>query len=161
MCTCIHKICCRKICVLYGERVIVRKECKVLKSWIINPLEYPWYVTFRHALWFALKVAKTGVPGWNQRPATISSHRVVLNTHRKEWEKKSQNLNKRYQRGNQKRTIQRNWQHRVHMTKKNKTKTQHNMCWIRYHYTKTNTNNVDKTWFDVYCYISKLHINKR
>jgi len=27
-------------------------------------------------------------------------------------------------RGNQKWTIQRNWQHRVH-----KTKTQHNMCW--------------------------------
>ena len=26
-------------------------------------------------------------------------------------------------------TIQRNWQHRVHKTKKNKTKTQHNMCW--------------------------------
>jgi len=34
-----------------------------------------------------------------------------------------------YRRGNQKRTIQRNWQHRVHKTKKNKTKTQHNMCW--------------------------------
>ena len=28
-----------------------------------------------------------------------------------------------YQRGNQKRTIHRNWQHRVHMTKKNKIKT--------------------------------------
>jgi len=28
-----------------------------------------------------------------------------------------------------KRTIQRNWQHRVHNTTKNKTKTQHNMCW--------------------------------
>jgi len=25
-------------------------------------------------------------------------------------------------------TIQRNWQHMVHKTKKNKTKTQHNMC---------------------------------
>ena len=34
-----------------------------------------------------------------------------------------------YRRGNQKRTIQRNWQHRVHKTKKNKTKTHHNMCW--------------------------------
>ena len=34
-----------------------------------------------------------------------------------------------YQRGNQKRTIQRNWQHKVHKTYKNKTKTQHNMCW--------------------------------
>jgi len=31
--------------------------------------------------------------------------------------------------GNQKWTIKRNWQHRVHMTKKNKTKTQCNMCW--------------------------------
>jgi hypothetical protein len=26
-------------------------------------------------------------------------------------------------------TIQRNWQHRVYKTKKNKTKTQYNMCW--------------------------------
>ena len=34
-----------------------------------------------------------------------------------------------YRKGNQKWTIQRNWQHRVHKTKKNKTKTQHNMCW--------------------------------
>ena len=34
-----------------------------------------------------------------------------------------------YRRGNPKRTIQRNWQHRVHKTKINKTKTQHNMCW--------------------------------
>jgi len=32
-----------------------------------------------------------------------------------------------YRRGNQKRTIQRNLQHRVHKMKKNKTKTQHNM----------------------------------
>ena len=29
----------------------------------------------------------------------------------------------------QKRTIQRNWQHMVHKTKKNKTKPQVNMCW--------------------------------
>jgi len=29
-------------------------------------------------------------------------------------------------RGNQKWTIQRTWQHRVHKTKTNKTKTQHN-----------------------------------
>jgi len=36
-----------------------------------------------------------------------------------------------YRRGNQERTIQRNWQHRVHKTKKNKTKTQtqNNMRW--------------------------------
>jgi len=33
-----------------------------------------------------------------------------------------------YQRDNQKWTIQRNWQHRVHKRKKNKTKTQHTMC---------------------------------
>ena len=36
---------------------------------------------------------------------------------------------RKYRRGNQKWTIQRNWQHRVHHTKKNKTKTQHNMRW--------------------------------
>ena len=34
-----------------------------------------------------------------------------------------------YQRGNQKRTIQRNRKQRVHEAKKHKTKTQHNMCW--------------------------------
>jgi len=26
-------------------------------------------------------------------------------------------------------TVQRNWQHRVHKTKKDKAKTEHNMCW--------------------------------
>jgi len=26
-------------------------------------------------------------------------------------------------------TIQRNWKHMIHKTKKNTTKTQHNMCW--------------------------------
>ena len=31
--------------------------------------------------------------------------------------------------GQTKLTIQRNWQHMVHKTKKNKAKTQHNMCW--------------------------------
>jgi len=36
---------------------------------------------------------------------------------------------RKYWRGNQKRTIQRNWQQRVHKMKKNKTKTQHNMYW--------------------------------
>jgi len=35
---------------------------------------------------------------------------------------------KEHRRGNQKWTIQRNWKHGVHKTKKNKTKTQHNMC---------------------------------
>jgi hypothetical protein len=33
------------------------------------------------------------------------------------------------ERGNQKWTIQGNWRHRVHKTKKNTAKTQHNMCW--------------------------------
>jgi hypothetical protein len=32
-------------------------------------------------------------------------------------------------RANQKWTIHRNWQHGVHKTKTNKTRTQHNMCW--------------------------------
>jgi len=30
---------------------------------------------------------------------------------------------------NQQWTFQRNWQHWVHKTKTNKTKTQHNICW--------------------------------
>jgi hypothetical protein len=34
-----------------------------------------------------------------------------------------------YRRGNQKWTIQRNWQHRVHKTKEDKAQTVHNMCW--------------------------------
>ena len=34
-----------------------------------------------------------------------------------------------YRRGNEKYTIQRNWQHKVHKTKTNKTKIQHTMCW--------------------------------
>ena len=52
-----------------------------------------------------------------------------------------------YQRGNQKWTIQRNWQHREHKDEEK----QQNMCWIplctnkhdkicvRYHYVQTNT----------------------
>jgi hypothetical protein len=36
---------------------------------------------------------------------------------------------RQYRKGNRKWTIQRNWQHRVHKTKKNKTKTQHTMCY--------------------------------
>jgi hypothetical protein len=43
-----------------------------------------------------------------------------------------------YRRDNQTWTIQRNWQHRVHKTKKNKAKTQHNICW-----TPLITNNVN------------------
>jgi len=34
-----------------------------------------------------------------------------------------------YRRGHQKWTIQRNWKHRAHKIKKNKTETQHNMRW--------------------------------
>ena len=58
--------------------------------------------------------------------------------------------------GNQKWTIQRNWQHRVHKTKKNKTKTiqrnwQHRVHKTKknktktHHYMQTKTNNVNKT----------------
>jgi len=40
-------------------------------------------------------------------------------------------LNKRYRipMAHSKNDNQRNWQHRVHKTKKNKAKTQHIMCW--------------------------------
>ena len=44
---------------------------------------------------------------------------------------------------NQKMTLKRNWPHWVHKTKKNKTKTQHNMCWTPLY--ATHTNNIDKT----------------
>jgi hypothetical protein len=43
-----------------------------------------------------------------------------------------------YRRGNQKRTIQRNWQYRVHRTKKNKTKTIQRNWQHRVHRTKKN-----------------------
>ena len=49
-----------------------------------------------------------------------------------------------YRKGNQKWTFQRNWQHKLSKTKKNKTKTQHNSVW--HHYAQANTNNVNKTW---------------
>ncbi len=44
--------------------------------------------------------------------------------------------------GNQKWTIQRNWQHEVHKTKKNKTKAHHNICLTPLY---ANTNKVNKT----------------
>jgi len=76
-------------------------------------------------------------------------------------------------RSNQKGTIQRNWQHRVHKRKKNKANItqyvlditieypkkhntiyvghhieypkKHNTIYVGHHYTQTNTNNVNKT----------------
>jgi hypothetical protein len=49
----------------------------------------------------------------------------------------------RYDAREYRRAIQSNWQHRSHKTKKNKTKTQHNMCWTPL--CATNTGNVNKT----------------
>ena len=48
-----------------------------------------------------------------------------------------------YRRGNQKRAIQRNWQHRY--TRRRKTKQKQNAICVGYHYAQTNTNNVNKT----------------
>ena len=48
---------------------------------------------------------------------------------------------KEYRRGNQKLTIQRNGQHRVHR----KTKQKHNTICLGHHYVQTNTSNVNKT----------------
>jgi hypothetical protein len=58
--------------------------------------------------------------------SSISSESTLFRHFRHYWIKV-----RAYRRDNQKATIQRNWQHRVHKTKKNKTKTktQHNMCW--------------------------------
>jgi len=51
--------------------------------------------------------------------------------------RKTQQINVReYRRGNQKWTIQRNWQHRAHKTEKNKTKTQHNTTCVGHHYAQ-------------------------
>ena len=45
---------------------------------------------------------------------------------------------------NQKWTIQRNWQHRVHKTKKN-PKQKHNTTRVGHHSTQANTNNINNT----------------
>jgi len=48
----------------------------------------------------------------------------------KNWIMHNLEINDReYRSGNHKWTIQRNWQHRIYKTKKNKTKTQQNMRW--------------------------------
>ena len=54
-----------------------------------------------------------------------------------------------YWRGNIKWTIQKNWQHRSHKTKrknKNKNKKNPNTMCVGHHYLHANTNNVNKTW---------------
>ena len=53
-----------------------------------------------------------------------------------------------YRRCNQKWTIQRNWQHRIHKNewKKKKQTKKTNTIWDGHHYTQTNTNKVKKTW---------------
>ena len=51
-----------------------------------------------------------------------------------------------YRRGNQKWTIQRNCQHRVHKTNTNKTTTQHNMCWTPVY--SFNEVCIECLWFD-------------
>ena len=49
-----------------------------------------------------------------------------------------------YRRDNQKRTIQRNWKHRVLKTK-NKVKQKHNTICVGHHDTQTNTKQINKT----------------
>jgi hypothetical protein len=53
-------------------------------------------------------------------------------------------IDRENRRGNQELTIQRNWQHRVHKTKKNKAKNTKIIC-VGDHCTQTNINNVNKT----------------
>ena len=61
-----------------------------------------------------------------------------------------------YRMGNQKWTIQRNLQHRVHKTKENKTKTQRNTICVGHHYAQTNTTNdflgMWELWLIRFCY---------
>ena len=52
-----------------------------------------------------------------------------------------------HSRGNQKWTIKRNWQHRVHKTQdEDKQSKNNNTICVGHHYAQTNTNNVNKTW---------------
>ena len=46
---------------------------------------------------------------------------------------------KEYRRGNQKWTIQRNWQHWVRYTRRRKTKQKHNTICVGHRYSQTNT----------------------
>ena len=55
---------------------------------------------------------------------------------------------KEYRRGNQKWTVQRNWQHWVHKTKSS----------VGHHYAKTNKCNVKQSKFVGKYIISKLHL---
>ena len=58
--------------------------------------------------------------------------------------------------GGQKWTVQRNWQHRVHKTKKNKTQTQHNMFELRFLVTSS----VYFFFFRPLLYLQTFHIWK-
>ncbi len=51
----------------------------------------------------------------------------------------------RIPKGQSKWAIQRSWQHRVHKTKTNKTKTQHNTICVGHHYAQTSITSVNKT----------------
>jgi hypothetical protein len=59
----------------------------------------------------------------------------------KYWVRVSQVVGSLFLRGNQKWTIQSNWQHSVHRTKKSKTHTQRNMCWTPLYASKYNPTN--------------------
>ena len=61
-----------------------------------------------------------------------------------------------YRRGNQKGTIQRNWQHMVQKTKKNKAK--HNTICVGHHYAQADTNSVNKVFFQLY--VQNLNVGK-
>ena len=55
------------------------------------------------------------------------------------------NVREYWKPGNQKRTIQWNWKHRIHKTTKKQNK-KHNTIRVGHHYAQTNTYNVNKTW---------------
>jgi hypothetical protein len=58
-----------------------------------------------------------------------------------------------YRRGNQKWTMQGNWQHMVHKTKTDKTNTQHIMCWTPLYANKHDIQfqQVDDLFILVFC----------
>ena len=93
-----------------------------------NQLDQKWWSVLNYMM-FVSNLLQIGTFTWQLQIKRITT---------------AQKINaKEYRSRSQKWKIQRNWQHRVHKTKKNKAKAQRNMRWSPQSANKTN--NVNKT----------------